>query len=88
MRRRAIEPVIPIWIRSHEHHTGPAANKRLHQEAGHTTVPDQAATDSVLKPGLPTRGRPTYGACRSVIPFHVDHGLPAGKRGGLLCSLL
>ena len=25
---------------------------------GHTTVPDQAATDSVLKPDLPTRGRP------------------------------
>ena len=37
---------------------GPAANKGLHQEAGHTTVPDQTATDSVPNPRLPTSGRP------------------------------
>ena len=32
----------------------------LHQEAGHTTVPDQTATDSVLNPGLSHLGASTY----------------------------
>ena len=32
-----------------------------HQEAGHTTVPDQTATDSVRKSGLPNQGASTYG---------------------------
>ena len=70
MRRRAIEPVIPIG--SDLTNTIRARGQRgLHQEAGHTTVPDQAATDSVLKPGLPTRGRPHT--------THADHrfrGIP------------
>ena len=52
---------------------GPAANKGPHQEAGHTTVPDQTATDSVLKPGLPIWGRP-HTLFKHDRP---DHGLTA-----------
>ena len=33
-------------------------HRGLHQEAGHTTVPDQTATDSVPNPRLPIWGRP------------------------------
>ncbi len=33
-------------------------HRGLHHEAGHTTVPDQTATNSVPKSRLPTRGRP------------------------------
>ena len=36
---------------------GPATKQGLHQEAGHTTVPDLHATCLTSKSGLPTRGR-------------------------------
>ena len=55
--RRACEPAFRFG--SDLTNTIRARGQRgLHQEAGHTTVPDQAATDSVLKPDLSTRGRP------------------------------
>ncbi len=56
-QRRAYEPAFPIWtdltntIRARGQQ-GP------HQETGHTTVPDQTATDLVVKPELATWGRP------------------------------
>ena len=67
--QRALEPASTIWIRSHEHHTGPRPNKGLHQEAGHTTVPDQTATNSSQNLACPPGG------------VHIRHGPAPCHRG-------
>ena len=58
--RGATEPADAIWIRSHEHHTGPRP-RVPHQEAAHTTVPDLNATDPLFEVRLANRGASTYG---------------------------
>ena len=50
---------------------GPAADPGCIQKAGHTTVPDRAATDSVLKSDLPARGRP-HTPSRLIAPGRQD----------------
>ena len=47
-----------------------------HQEAGHTTVPDQTATNSVPNPRLPIWGRPHT-------PLQAISGGQIGARRGL-----
>ena len=56
-RTRAFEPASSNWIRSREHHTGPQPNSAASRgPTFDSTWP--TATNSVLNPRLPTRGRP------------------------------
>ena len=48
---------VRIWIRSHEHHTGPRP-EAPHQEVAHTTVPDLITVHPGPKSGSANRGRP------------------------------
>ena len=66
--RWATEPAVSIWIRSHEHHTGPRP-EAPHQEAAHTTVPDLTTTHPDPKSGLPTGGRPHTRPARRSLAF-------------------
>ena len=52
---RACEPAYPIWIRSHEHHTGPRPEVP-HQEAEDTTVPDLSVTNPLFEVRLANQG--------------------------------
>ena len=53
-------------------------HRGLRQEARHTTIPDQTATDSVLNPGVLTSGRPHT-------PYVTSHTRHSPSRTLLAC---